>query len=175
MAQRASRDLFASLDRRLAAFESHMEKGDDGKTFMVLPEEKRRYDLSLSLFSEGMYEDSQKLLESLVTDFPKSGYAANALYWLGCAYYVQNRLQDAVTVQKKLIARYPHSGRVPEAMLSLAAAEERLGHREAARDLLSSVVKKFPGTSSATTASERLQSLGDVPRPAKKKRSNAKK
>ncbi len=175
LSQRSSRDLFVSLDKRLAAFESHVEKGENGTTFTVVPEEKRRYDLALALFSEGEYEGSQKLLESLATDFPKSGYMANTLYWLGCAYYVQNKLESAVEAQKKLIERYPESSRVPEAMLSQAAAEERLGRREAARTLLNSVIKKYAGTESAQTATQRLKALGPAPKATKPKKVSSKK
>lgn len=175
LAQKASRDLFMSLDKRLAALESHVEKDENGQSFTVLPEEKRRYDLALELFSEGSYEDSQKLLDSLATDFPKSGYMADTLYWLGCAYYVQNKMTEAAATQKKLIARFPNSSRVPEAMLSQAAAEERLGNGNTARSLLSSVVKKFPGTPSAVTAEQRLKALGPAPKSAKKKKVSAKK
>ena len=79
LTQKASRDLFMSLDKRLAALESHVEKDENGQSFTVVPEEKRRYDLALELFSEGSYEESQKLLESLATDYPKSGYMADVL------------------------------------------------------------------------------------------------
>ena len=167
LSQRSSRDLFTSLDKRLAALESHVEKGEDGTTFTVVPEEKRRYDLALELFSEGSYEDSQKLLESLAVDFPKSGYMANTLYWLGCAYYVQNKLEATVRTQKKLISRYPKSSRVPEALISQAAAEERLGHKDSARTLLNRVVKRYAGTESAKTAASRLKALGGAPKATK--------
>ena len=175
LTQKASRDLFMSLDKRLAALESHVEKGENGQSFTVVPEEKRRYDLALELFSEGSYEESQKLLESLATDFPKSGYMANTLYWLGCAYYVQNKMSEAAAAQKKLVSRFPDSSRVPEALLSQAAAEERLGNSNTVRSLLSTVVKKYPNTESAKTAEQRLKALGPAPKPAPKKKVSAKK
>ena len=153
--------------------ESHVEKGENGETFTVVPEEKRRYDLALELFAEGSYEDSQKLLESLATDFPKSGYIANTLYWLGCAYYVQNKLTLASVTQRKLVKRYPQSSRVPEAMLSWAAAEERLGHPDEARRILGDVVKKHGATESAKTAKERLKALGPAPKATPKKKVSA--
>lgn len=173
LSQRSARDLFTSLDKRLAAMESHVEKGENGETFTVVPEEKRRYDLALELFAEGSYEDSQKLLESLATDFPKSGYIANTLYWLGCAYYVQNKLTLASVTQRKLVKRYPQSSRVPEAMLSWAAAEERLGHPDEARRILGDVVKKHGATESAKTAKERLKALGPAPKATPKKKVSA--
>ena len=141
----------------------------------MVPEEKRRYDLALELFSEGSYEESQKLLESLATDYPKSGYMADTLYWLGCAYYVQNKMSDAASAQKKLVAKFPKSSRVPEALLSQAAAEERLGNSTSARSLLNSVVQKYPGTESAKTAEQRLKALGPAPKAAPKKKVSAKK
>lgn len=175
LTQKASRDLFMSLDKRLAALESHVEKDENGQSFTVVPEEKRRYDLALELFSEGSYEESQKLLESLATDYPKSGYMADTLYWLGCAYYVQNKMSDAASAQKKLVAKFPKSSRVPEALLSQAAAEERLGNSTSARSLLNSVIQKYPGTESAKTAEQRLKALGPAPKTAPKKKVSAKK
>ena len=69
--QRSVRDLFGNLDKRVAALEPQMES-IDGKNEMVSPEERRRYDLALALFSEGRYAESETLLKSLLTDYPRA-------------------------------------------------------------------------------------------------------
>lgn len=168
MQRRSVRDLFANLDKRIGAQESTIEKGENGTTFTVLPEEKRRYDIALELFSEGEYVQSERLLDSLLTDFPKSGYAVNALYWIGCSYFAQNRLEESIEAQLNLINRFPKSVRVPEAMLSKAAAEASLGRKSEARTTLNQIIKKFPKTDVANLAKERLKTLGPSSKTTKK-------
>lgn len=160
--QRSIRDLFTNIDKRVAAFESHLEKGEGNATFTVTPEEKRRYDLALTLFSEGQFDQSCDLLKSLIVDYPKSGYKPNALYWIGCGLFAQNRLEESIATQKRLIKDFPSSSRVPEAMLSKAAAEASIGRKNDARVTLQTVVRKFKGTEMAKVAKERLRALGPV-------------
>ena len=87
--QKSVRDLFSNLDKRTAAFESQLESVD-GKSITVTPEERRRYDLALQLFSDGSYAQSHKILEGLIDDYPKTGYMPAALYWLGNAMFADS-------------------------------------------------------------------------------------
>ncbi len=165
--QRSVRDLFGNLDKRVAAFESQMETVD-GKSVTVTPEERRRYDLALALFSEGQYAESEALLRSLVTDYPKSGYLASALCWLGNALYAQGSYSESLKVQQRVVKEFPQDARASEAMLSIASSYTALNRKKEAVDTLQNVVKQYPGTQAAQIASERLKGLG-VKAPAKKR------
>lgn len=165
--QRRVRDLFGNLDKRVAAFESQMST-IDGKEVMVTPEEQRRYDLALSLFSEGQYEASGALLKSLLTDYPQGGYAASARYWLGQALYVQKNYAESLQVLQQFVTNFSKDERVSEAKVSMAASYVALNQKKEAVDMLQNVVKQYPGTQAAQIAAERLKGLG-VKAPAKKR------
>lgn len=158
MQQRSVRDLFANLDKRVATFETRNESVD-GKDFTVSAEEKRRYDLALVLFSQGKYEQSQKLLVSLIDEYPETGYMPNALYWLGNALFAGGELRESISVQDRLIKDYPDSARIPEALLSKGAAEASLDRRSQATQTLKMIIKKYPDSESAKLAKDRLQTL----------------
>ena len=165
--QKSVRDLFGNLDKRTAAFESQLESVD-GKSITVTPEERRRYDLALQLFSDGSYAQSHKILEGLIDDYPKTGYMPAALYWLGNAMFAQGQFTDAVEVQKRLIASFPQDARIPEAKLSLAAALVNLGKKKEATEALKGVQKDYPDTEAAKLAGERLKALIAKPRSGRK-------
>lgn len=165
--QKSVRDLFGNLDKRTAAFESQLESVD-GKSITVTPEERRRYDLALQLFSDGSYAQSHKILEGLIDDYPKTGYMPAALYWLGNAMFAQGQFTDAVEVQKRLIAAFPQDARIPEAKLSLAAALVNLGKKKEATETLKGVQKDYPDTEAAKLAGERLKALTAKPRSGRK-------
>lgn len=171
--QRSVRDLFANLDKRVGAMESHIEKVD-GAEISVTPEEKRRYDTALALFSDGKYEQSGKLLESLLTEFPQGGYTPFALYWLGNAYFAQGEHEDAVATQDRLINEFASSTRVPDGMLSKAAAQASLGKRTEAARTLDALIKKYPDSEQAKIAKERRKALGEVSVPRRNKKSAVK-
>ena len=152
------RDLFGNLDKRTAAFESQLESVD-GKSITVTPEERRRYDLALQLFSDGSYAQSHKILEGLIGDSPKTGYMPAALYWLGIAMVAQGQYTGAA---------FPLVARIPEANLSLAAALVNLGKKKEATETLKGAQKDYPDTEAAKLAGERLKALTAKPRSGRK-------
>lgn len=166
--QRAVRDLYTNLDKRLVPFEAKTVQLD-GKTLSVQPEEKRRYDLGLVLFSEGKYRESSRLLDSLLADYPKSGYAPSALYWLGNTQFALGQLKESIATQDQLIELYPDSVQVPEALLSKAASLASLGQKRQAANTLEQIKKRYPGTEVADLAEQRLKALGPIPAQKKQK------
>ncbi len=157
--QQSSRDLFASLDARLAPLASAKVE-IDGASFEASAEERRRYESALSLFSQGKYDESASLLSSLVDDYPTTGYMPSALYWLGNAFYAQNKLSAALSVQNRLIKEFPDHPRIADAQLSKAAALIGLGRKSQAQQTLRLVIKNYPNTSYAELAQKRLNTLG---------------
>ena len=157
--QRSVRDLFGNLDKRVAALEPQMES-IDGKNEMVSPEERRRYDLALALFSEGRYAESETLLKSLLADYPKGGYTASALCWLGNALYAQGSYTESLKTQQRVVKEFPQDARAAEAKLSMASSYTALNRKKEAVDMLQSIVKQYPGTQASDIARERLKGLG---------------
>jgi TolA-binding protein len=72
------------------------------------------------------------------------------------AYSGQRDYKNAIAAQRKLLAAWPDSPKAPDAMLSIASAQETMGDRAAARKTLEELIAKYPGSSSATSAKQRL-------------------
>ena len=60
------------------------------------------------------------------------------------------------TAKRKLLAEWPDSPKAPDAMLSIASAQETMGDRKSAQKTLEELIAKYPASSSAASAKQRL-------------------
>ena len=158
--QRSNRDLYADLDKRMA----ELEPADievDGRTIRVSAEERRLYTQAVALFSQGKYEESEALLRTLTSNYPQTGYMPAALFWLGNSLYASGELKRALEVENKLLKEFPKDARVPDALLTKAAAEVGLGQRTNATKTLQKIIKEHKDAPAAKVAQERLKSLSN--------------
>src|SRR5690606_2166549 len=95
-----------------------------------------------------------------------SEYADNARYWLGETYYVMRDFEGALAEYQRVVADYPDSQKVPDAMLKMGFSLQELGRLDEARAALEDVAQRFPGTTVARLASERLNLLRSTAPPA---------
>ncbi|HWV89424.1 MAG TPA: tetratricopeptide repeat protein, partial [Burkholderiales bacterium] len=58
--------------------------------------------------------------------------------------------------QRKLLSAWPDSPKAPDAMLSIASAQETMGDRKSAQQTLQELIAKYPASSSAASAKQRL-------------------
>lgn len=156
--QRASRDLFGDLDKRLAVLEpSDVEL--DGSVVRVSAEEKRLYTTAIAYFSQGKYAECEAMLSHLTAVWPQTPYRAAALFWLGNTVYAAGDLKQALEVSGRFLEEFPKDARVPDALLTKAAAQVGLGQRTNAAKTLQSILKDHKDSSAAAVAQERLKSL----------------
>ena len=158
MEQRASRDLFGNLDKRLAELEP-TDTDLDGRLVHVSAEEKRLYTGALAFFSQGKYAQSRAMLENLTAIYPQSAYRSAALFWLGNSQYADEDLKAALATVNTFLTDYPKDTRVPDALLTKAAAQVGLGQRANATKTLQTILKEHKDSSAAGVASDRLKSL----------------
>jgi TolA-binding protein len=78
---------------------------------------------------------------------------------VGYAYYSMKDYKSALAHQQKLVAAYPGSTKVPDALLNIATNQIALNKLADARKTLEELVAKYPGTPAATQASRRLSAL----------------
>jgi len=68
----------------------------------------------------------------------------------------QRDYKSAIAAQRKLLSAWPDSQKAPDAMLSIASAQETMGDRKSAQKTLEDLVGKYPTSSAATSAKQRL-------------------
>lgn len=174
--QKRQKDLYADLDARLR----NMERPGSANAATVAPSATQQispqsaakgvaqvaspadqaesipYDAALNLFKVGNYQGAIAGFQNFLKNYPTSGLAASAQYWIGNSFFAQRDYKAARDAQHKLLVTYPNSQKIPDAMLNLASCQMELGETAAARKTLEELVAKYPVSSAAELAQKRL-------------------
>ena len=121
--------------------------------------EKQHYQQAYESLRNGHYSLAIQEFQHFLTQFPAGQYAANAQYWLGEAYKVSQNNKAARKEFKKVLSDYPNSSKVPDAILKLGYLELERRNKARARDYLTDVTVKFPGTTAAHLAAKKLEQI----------------
>lgn len=125
----------------------------------ALGSEKQQYQKAYETLRNGHYSQAIKLFKQLLIDYPGGQYSANVQYWLGEAYKVNKDINAARKAFNKVISAYPDSPKVADAMLKLGYLELEQNNPAKARDLLTGVTLRYPGTTAAHLAANKLKQL----------------
>ncbi|MEY2633651.1 MAG: hypothetical protein RIR00_2305 [Pseudomonadota bacterium] len=167
-AKKRQQDFYVDLDNRLrkletaaaqqaAAAEGQGEAGKPAAAKVDPAAEARDYEAALNLFKANKYKDAAAAFESFVKTYGEGQYAAKAQYWQGNAWYAQRDCKKAIDVYTVVVSRWPDSSSSPDALLNIAACQQELAMPQPARKNLETLVARYPDSSAATTARERLK------------------
>jgi tol-pal system protein YbgF len=118
--------------------------------------EQRAYDLALNEFRAGKYREAAAGFAAFTRTFARSPLASSAQYWLGNSLFASKDFRGAISAQRTLIAQYPESSKVPDALLNIGSAFSELDDPREARRAWQEVVTKHPGSEAAVKAKQRL-------------------
>ena len=154
--KRSTRELYTSIDERLGKFEPR-EVEVNGEKVMVQPQEQAAYDAAVELLKAGDYKKAAAAFSTFGAEWPKSAYAADAVYWRGSCLFALEQYKSTINVQNSLIRSYPKHPRV--AMISVASSQAALGNVKAASATLAKVIKQYPNSDAAKTAAQLQKTL----------------
>jgi tol-pal system protein YbgF len=117
------------------------------------------YQAAFDLLKEGRYPEAITAFEQFLASYPGGAYSDNAQYWLGEARYVTRDFAAAARDFKLVLAQYPGSPKVPDAMLKLGYAHYELQEWQQARSVLSELRQKYPNSTAARLAANRLERM----------------
>lgn len=123
------------------------------------PSEATSYQSAFDLLKIGQYDKSITAFGDFLTRFPGSPHADNAQYWLAEAYYVTHRYEPAISEYHKLVGSYPESQKLTHALLKVGYSYHELGKIPEAKASLEDLKLRYPGTTAARLADERLQRI----------------
>jgi tol-pal system protein YbgF len=123
------------------------------------PSEDASYQSAFDLLKIGQYDKSITAFGDFLTRFPGSPHADNAQYWLAEAYYVTHRYEPAISEYQKLVGSYPESQKLTHALLKVGYSYHELGKIPEAKQSLEDLKLRYPGTTAARLADERLQRI----------------
>lgn len=121
--------------------------------------EQSAYQQALNVLREGRYDEAITAFQGFLTRFQGSQYSGNAQYWIGEAHYVSRRYPEAIAEFQKVLNSYPESSKVPDAMLKIGYTHYELKAWEPASQMLGSLVSRFPKTTAAQLADNRLHRM----------------
>ncbi|MBF0220124.1 MAG: tol-pal system protein YbgF [Gammaproteobacteria bacterium] len=164
------RELYVDMDTRLTRLErSSSETGsvsatlpalDGGESAPPSDEEQMKYQEAFALLRKLNYEQAIAAFEKLAVGYPKGHYTPLAYYWMAEANYARREYARAVADYDKLIKSFPAHSKVAEALLKSAYSQIELKAKDRAEALLKQVIERYPGSSEAKQASDRLQQIG---------------
>ncbi len=122
-------------------------------------EESNSYEKIFPLVREKKYVKAIAAYQSFIASYPDGVYAVNAHYWLGQVHFVQGQLDEASQQFTLVKDKFPQSRKAPDALLKLAIIFKTQGENEKAKGMFKTIIKDYPGSSTARLAIRRLREL----------------
>jgi tol-pal system protein YbgF len=118
------------------------------------------YHAALHLIENGHYHSAISAFETFRHHYPHDPLVANADYWEGAAKLQIQDFAGALRDSLRVVRDNPHSAKAPAALFQAGLIELAMGHPHAGRRTLTEVVQRFPHSSPARLAREKLKTLG---------------
>ncbi|WP_374486520.1 tol-pal system protein YbgF [Zoogloea sp.] len=164
-ANKRQKDFYVDLDNRLRKLESAPGSGDGAQqaqpqqaTAAVDPaNETRDYEAALNQLRAGKYKDAAAGFNAFLKNYPNSGFQPNAHFWAASALYQAKDNAGAAEHYAKVANQWPDDTRAPDALLGLANAQQGLNDAKGATKSLERLLAKYPNSSAAQIARQRLK------------------
>lgn len=123
------------------------------------------YDRAFWLLKQARYEEAITAFRNYRAAWPRGRNADNAQYWLGEGYHATRNYAQALIEYERLVKEFPDSQKITHAMLKSGYCLQELGRTDEARARLRDLVTRYPGTTAARLAEERLRTLAAATAP----------
>jgi tol-pal system protein YbgF len=120
------------------------------------PAPRELYSQAYADFARGNYDLAVMGFTEYLKAYPGTDFSDNAQYWIGECLYGKQKFQEAIESWNTLFRDYPSSDKLPDARVKKGMALEKLGRRSQALVEYRYVVDRFPNSSAARIARERL-------------------
>ena len=162
--QKRQNDFYVDLDNRLRKLETQAAAGE-AKAAAAAPDaapadpaaEMRDYETALTLFKSAKYKDALAAFLGFIKTYGSSSLLANAHYWAASAQFQLHEYAKAAELFAKIPAVWPADARAPDALLGQANSQQEAGDAKGAKKTLAQLVEKYPASSAAQNAKQRLK------------------
>lgn len=121
-----------------------------------LPAPRELYSQAYADYARGNYDLAVQGFQEYLRGAPGSDLADNAQYWIGECHYGKQRFAEAIEAWNALLRDFPSSDKLPDARVKKGMALERLGRRSQALIEYRFVVDRYPNSSAARIARDKL-------------------
>lgn len=105
------------------------------------------------------YVNKAEKMLSLVTTYPQSDYADDALYEMARAYIENNQEESAIMAYERLLSNYPNSNMARKASLEQGMIHRNLKQYDEAIRAFKRTIKDYPSTEEAYAALDGLEQV----------------
>ena len=172
------KDFYVDLDNRLRKLEPHAEAAQAaGAQPAAAPAqaaapapaapppvtaadpaaESRDYEAALTQLRGGKYKEAATGFIGFIRRHPGSSFQPSAHFWAASSLYQLKDNAGAAEYYAKVANQWPDDNRAPDALLGLASAQQAQGDAKAATRSLERLVAKYPSSSAAQIARQRLK------------------
>jgi len=159
-ANKRQKDFYVDLDNRLRKVEPQAtaDAPSPAPAAAVDPAaESRDYEAALTQLRSGKYREAAIGFVSFTKNYPNSSFQPNAHFWGASALYQLKDNAGAAEHYAKVANQWPDDTRAPDALLGLASTQQARNDAVAATKTLEKLVAKYPSSSAATIARQRLK------------------
>jgi tol-pal system protein YbgF len=129
------------------------------KPVATVPPDKKLYELNLSLYQGGKYEEAIAGFKNFLSKYPKSNLADNAQFWVGECYMSLGKYEQAILAYQDVMKKYSKGNKVPGSMLRQAIAFYEIKDKTSAKLLLKKLIKRYPKSKEAAIAKKKLKTI----------------
>jgi tol-pal system protein YbgF len=114
------------------------------------------YDAGIKSFDRRNYKEAVASFKDFYAVYPAHRLAGNAHFWEGESWFQLKDYARAALAYQEVIAKFPGSPKLQAAMLKQGIALNNAGKKQAARERLNDLVKRYPNSPEATRAKQVL-------------------
>ncbi len=122
-----------------------------------LVEEISLYQNALELFNSARYAEALEAFREQIISYPESRYSADAYFWSGELYLVQQRMQDARENYLVVVEKFPSHSRASDSLYKLGLISRNLGQENDAVRYFLRVLEDFPESGASQLAEKELE------------------
>ena len=159
--QELQQQRYLDLDKRLHNLLSE-EKEDLATEYLNgqqhnSTEEIDLYKGALELFEASRYAEALESFRELIISYPEGAYSADAYFWSGELYLVQQLFEDAREHYLVVVEKFIDHPRVADSLFKLGILEIALMNDQIANSYFSRVISEYPDTGAAELAKKSLE------------------
>ena len=159
--QELQQQRYLDLDKRLHNLLSE-EKEDLATEYLNgqqynSTEEIDLYKGALELFEASRYAEALESFRKLIISYPEGAYSADAYFWSGELYLVQQLFEDAREHYLVVVEKFIDHPRVADSLFKLGVLERALMNDQIANSYFSRVISEYPDTGAAELANKSLE------------------
>lgn len=159
--QELQQQRYLDLDKRLHSILSgeleELNEGSLNLNDLNSTEEIDLYKEALELFEVSRYAEAIEVFRDLIISFPEGTYSADAYFWSGELYLVQEQLEDAREHYLVVAEKFKDHDRVADCLYKLGVIEKVLLNNEAANSYFSRLISEYPDTGAAELAKKSME------------------